>query len=696
MKPVDERFVDLLEERRKDYDVVWVSRSMKPLTPHRLSPDVIYTRKQTIEAALSDNRVMGVIQALAAARGVPVSTIVAEAQDILHEMASKAHLPTVRWLALLITKVLKRILMSIRLNESLLYILKDQMSILQVQYVYAPTHRSYLDFILLSYVLFSYDMALPNIASGMDFYRMKIVGELLRHTGAFYIRRSFASDPFYKEIFRAYVGSLVAHSDRAIEFFIEGTRSRSQKTLAPKFGFLSTILDGLFRSNVPDIQFIPISISYDKPLEELLFAYELLGVPKPAESTTGLFRSLSILKEPFGHGNVYLKIAPPISAREYLDMTTRKASALSPNAKLPSQVTKRVAYAIVDCHKQNTVLTPFNLISLLYNERIHSHPREPYSLDDLLLDYSWIKNIFVQRFQAIVNPAAANTSITDNAVDDTNKQEVLESLKTHNNLLEIDFEQNVKLKNRHTGVTQLKNIKGYPLSEKTLKIAVPVINLMIYVNPVFAYLSKPAIAALCINLSSKESALRRYSMLRTVFSNEFALPTNMSESELVQEWEETIQSMAKDKFIQQSSENQLSINNDRLHSILCNLITPFVASLQTICKTLLQWDYSTHCIEKNVIKECQKRVEESLYEETALIKHPYSLSLDTYTTLLSSLVTCEYVTIDKCGLYNSNRSNMEEMVDDLDKILNQCSKGFYVEILSSLIPEEMTNIRAKL
>lgn len=92
-------------------------------------------------------------------------------------------------------------------------------------------------------------------------------------------------------------------------------------------------------------------------------------------------------------------------------------------------------------------------------------------------------------------------SMTDSAVDD--KEEVLDSLKTHNNLLEIDFEQNLKLKNRHTGVTQLKSIKGYPLSEKTLKIAVPVMNLMIYVNPVFAYLSKPAIAALCINLPSK-------------------------------------------------------------------------------------------------------------------------------------------------------------------------------------------------
>lgn len=110
------------------------------------------------------------------------------------------------------------------------------MRVSEVQYIYTPTHRSYLDFVLLSYILFSYDMALPNIASGMDFYKMKYVGELLRHTGAFYMRRSFSTDSLYKEIFRAYVDSLVSKSNKGLEFFIEGTRSRSQKTLAPKFG----------------------------------------------------------------------------------------------------------------------------------------------------------------------------------------------------------------------------------------------------------------------------------------------------------------------------------------------------------------------------------------------------------------------------------------------------------------------------
>lgn len=138
---------------------------------------------------------------------------------------------------------MKRMFSKIYVNERMLINLKQDMQLSQVQYVYVPSHRSYIDFILLSYVLFSYDMALPNIASGIDFYKMAIVGELLRKTGAFYMRRSFSKDMLYKEIFRSYVNTIISHSDRAIEFFIEGTRSRSQKSLMPKYGELPSAMN---------------------------------------------------------------------------------------------------------------------------------------------------------------------------------------------------------------------------------------------------------------------------------------------------------------------------------------------------------------------------------------------------------------------------------------------------------------------
>ncbi|XP_058799802.1 dihydroxyacetone phosphate acyltransferase [Phymastichus coffea] len=692
MPTAKEDFVDLLEERRKDWDILWVSRSMKILPPHQCPTELVYTRKQAIEAVLVNPRVVYAIQKLADARNVPASAVVAEAQDILQEMASKSHLPTVRWMGLLITKVIKRILMSIRINESLLFRIKDQMCLSQVQYIYAPTHRSYLDFILLSYILFSYDMALPNIASGMDFYKMKIVGELLRQTGAFYMRRSFALDPLYKEIFRAYVSSLVEHSDRALEFFIEGTRSRSQKTLPPKFGLLATVLESLLRSEVPDIQFIPISISYDKPLEELLFVYELLGVPKPAESTTGLFRSLSILREPFAHGHVYVKIAPPISARDYVDMSIRQASALTLHSKLPVHIAKKCAYDIIDCHKKNTVLTPFNLIALLFNENIHSQERKSYTLDKLFDDYRWIKSIFIGTFNAIVHPAASNIISTTDKEDV--KQEILESLKTHRNLIEIDSLQNLRLRKRHIGVSQIKSVKGHLLSEETLKIAVPSINLMIYVNPVFAYLSKLCIAALCTNTSSDDVALKRYSMLRLLLSAEFALPTDVSEIELIKEFQETTE-LLNNSYINDSNESQFD-NNNKLHSILTNLLIPYIGSLFVMCNTLLQWPSSIECVEKNIITECQRGIEASFYQPLGFIKNPYSLSLDTCGSILSSLILVGNVNRDQNKLCKPNRMSLEELIVDLYDIMKRHSNGSYFDISSSFVLADIPNLQAKL
>lgn len=164
------------------------------------------------------------------------------------------------------------------------------------------------------------------------------------------------------------------------------------------------ILEGLFQGDVPDIHFIPISITYDRPLEESLFTYELLGEPKPAETTTGLFRSLSILRESQAHGHVHFNFAPPISAREYVVPSIRKMVALSPNAKLPPDVVTKLAYAIIDAHKRNTVFSPFNVIAVLYNERVHSSPEQPYTKETLVKDYCWLRDIMSSSFGANVAP----------------------------------------------------------------------------------------------------------------------------------------------------------------------------------------------------------------------------------------------------------------------------------------------------
>ena len=71
--------------------------------------------------------------------------------------------------------------------------------------IFCPTHRSYMDFLLVSIVLFFYQMEVPMICAGEDLMMIAGVSHVLRMSGAFFMRRTFRGDPLYKAIFTEYV-----------------------------------------------------------------------------------------------------------------------------------------------------------------------------------------------------------------------------------------------------------------------------------------------------------------------------------------------------------------------------------------------------------------------------------------------------------------------------------------------------------
>lgn len=102
--------------------------------------------------------------------------------------------------------------------------------------VFIPSHRSYMDFLLVSYICFTMDIPLPFIAAAADFMNMRVIQTLFRNSGAFFMRRSFMSDPLYWVVFTEYIQNQLQNGDQPLEFFLEGTRSRTGKFLQPKLG----------------------------------------------------------------------------------------------------------------------------------------------------------------------------------------------------------------------------------------------------------------------------------------------------------------------------------------------------------------------------------------------------------------------------------------------------------------------------
>lgn len=48
--------------------------------------------------------------------------------------------------------------------------------------ILVPTHRSYVDFLIVSYIFFEYDLPLPHIAAGEDFLAVMFVNWIFRNS----------------------------------------------------------------------------------------------------------------------------------------------------------------------------------------------------------------------------------------------------------------------------------------------------------------------------------------------------------------------------------------------------------------------------------------------------------------------------------------------------------------------------------
>ncbi len=59
--------------------------------------------------------------------------------------------------------------------------------------VYVPCHRSHMDYLLMSYVVYHKGFAVPHIAAGINL-NMPVIGSFLRRGGAFFLRRSFGGN----------------------------------------------------------------------------------------------------------------------------------------------------------------------------------------------------------------------------------------------------------------------------------------------------------------------------------------------------------------------------------------------------------------------------------------------------------------------------------------------------------------------
>ncbi|MGY4523801.1 glycerol-3-phosphate 1-O-acyltransferase PlsB [Pseudomonas sp. TE21394] len=275
-----------------------------------IGPDISH-RRTLVKGLIHAPQVRQAILDEAQRENLPLAKAEAQALRYGNEIASDYTYTAIRFLEVVLSWFWNKIYDGIKVN----HIEQVQGIAPGNEVIYVPCHRSHIDYLLLSYLLFRNGLTPPHVAAGINL-NMPLVGNLLRRGGAFFMRRTFKGNPLYTAVFNEYLHTLYTKGF-PVEYFVEGGRSRTGRMLQPRTGMLAITLRSFLRSSRTPIVFVPVYIGYERVLEGRTYLGELRGASKKKESIFDIFKVFGALKQRFGQ--VYVNFGEPIRLAGFLD-----------------------------------------------------------------------------------------------------------------------------------------------------------------------------------------------------------------------------------------------------------------------------------------------------------------------------------------------------------------------------------------
>ncbi|KAK5853072.1 hypothetical protein PBY51_006894 [Eleginops maclovinus] len=655
----EEEFVDILEERRQSSDL---GHALRTFSPHPYKGAQSCSTADLKKAVLESQYLHYIAKEIAAETGSSMEEVKEEACRILEEMSQNLQLKFIRLMGFTLTKVLKRLYSSIFVNMEGLNTL--QQAVQENPVILMPNHRSYMDFLVISYILFTYDIPLPVIAAGIPLAGMKMVGEILRRSGAFFIRRAIGSDKLYWAVLSEYVRTVVKTGIAPLEFYVEGLRSRTLKSVMPKLGMMHMVMEPFFKGEVYDITLVPISISYDRVLEESLLAHELLGIPKPKESTTGLLKASKVLQEDYG--SMHVNFGRPISVRHLCQGKINRCQYNLVPRDLPQKPSADVqacvswvAHLMVKVQEEGYVIGPWALMAcLLLQAPTRVLTEEGLLWQELTEKTLWVRKLALD-FGARLNWPSGQGQSSD----------VMSStVALHASVV-------YRKAGRVFLVQEEEPARERPISpeKEVIRTAAAVLMLASYRNQCLHIFVRPALLATAFHITKaaqKEELLAFFCFLRDVFSNEFIfIPGNSS-----QDFEEACSLLRKCGAVH-VSEQEVTVSDAGLEvlSFLQALLQPFIDSYQVIFRYLCE--NQVHVFAEKQFLSAVRNLAKELILSGELLTYE-ALSSDTHKNVLSALQRLETVTKSRASEQN-------------EYTVNKAAVRRINDILSGKIPPQM-------
>ncbi|MBN2803521.1 MAG: 1-acyl-sn-glycerol-3-phosphate acyltransferase, partial [Deltaproteobacteria bacterium] len=334
--------------RRLDIVSSHVGKQIEHIRKHRLGSFKKSSARVNAEVARS-NRLHRELSRIGEKEGLSKAEIINRTNSILKKLAADFKPGVLSFFAVLTAFLWRRIYLGFVMSE----VDKEKIrnAIGKGPLLLLPCHKSHIDYLAISEAMNSANIMLPHIAAGdnLSFWPM---GFLFRSSGAFFIRRRFVDDNFYKSVVNAYIRKLI-NENYTIEVFIEGGRSRTGKLLKPKLGMLEMVLMALETLSGKDVGVLPLYVGYDKVIEIDSYIKETSGKKKSSESIFGMIKSVKILFNRYG--KLYVKAGDWFSISSYLEQEGMNAS--FSDSQFRRNAAMQIAFKALKSINDNSIIT---------------------------------------------------------------------------------------------------------------------------------------------------------------------------------------------------------------------------------------------------------------------------------------------------------------------------------------------------
>ena len=268
-------------------------------------------RQQMFATLLANPSIKRLISDEAKSKAISEEQVKKQALAIMDEIAGDYRDSMVRLGARILTWLWSRLYSGININNA--KVLRD-LAQEGHEIIYVPCHRSHMDYLLLTYVIFQEGLVTPRIAAGINL-NFWPAGPIFRKAGAFFIRRSFKGNRLYSTIFREYLG-LLFERGYSVKYYSEGGRSRTGRLLPPKTGMLAMTIQSLLRGIDRPLTLVPVYLGYEHVMEVGTYHKELSGSQKKNESIFGVIKAIKNLRN---YGKGYVNFGEPININQFLN-----------------------------------------------------------------------------------------------------------------------------------------------------------------------------------------------------------------------------------------------------------------------------------------------------------------------------------------------------------------------------------------